>query len=363
MDLKFTPVLSRKDKLIFPYIQHFFINGVRSPPTKAMLQELNAPPCIYSDSGGYQIYLAKDRLMKGKKTNPVVVAPGEGNRQSKGLQIIDPIALCTMYGQLNVVCGFTLDFPIVDGSIEEYTANLSKSYKCAEIMFGCRSRLCPDTDLLIPLQFSTKEQLYNYYTEMSVLCPDGYSFPVRERTNWKYLLRVAFTLMFLHHKGVQIVHMLGSSKPEIIIIGAVAASLNMFHRVTFDSSTWDTARMVPPKYISPDDLTQKDIRRLGSFQAELPKGLVDELGTGKKELPRQDFYKLIPLSNIMTINRYTNKMLELSKDLEELKLFVRKHPHFRRTNEMLIDALNVLQLGLVNGYPFVEKHFEWIWYS
>jgi len=268
-----------------------------------------------------------------------------------------------MYGSLNIRYGFTLDYPIVDGSAEEYYEHLSRSYECAKIMFECRPQLCPDTDLLIPLQFSTKGQLHNYYAEMSVLCPDGYGFPVRGTTSWNYLQRIVYTLVFLHHKGVQMVHMLGSSKPEIIVIGAIAASLNMFQRVTFDSSTWDTARNVPPKYISPEDLTQKDIRRLGKFQAELPKRLVDELRSGKNNLPRSYFYKLIPFCNIMTIIHYTKEIFELSKDLGDLKWFINNHFRFKRTNEMLIDAIDVLYSGFIHGHPFVEKHFDWIWYS
>ena len=361
--LKYTPVLSRKDRWILPYIDHGFINSVRSPPTETSLQELEQPSDLISDSGGFQIYKAKMGLLNGNKTDPVFVIPGAGNQWRDGCQILDPICLCEMYGDLGIKYGFTLDYPIVDGSDEEYIDHLEKSCECAQMMFECRTRLCPDTKLLVPLQFSNKNQLHKYYDEMSGFCPDGYGFPVRGVTSWDYLLRIVYTLVFLYHKGVRIVHMLGSSKPEIIVIGAVAASLNLFQRVTFDSSTWDTARNVPPKYISPDDLTQKDIRRLGSFQAELPERLVDELGTGKKELLRSDFYKLIPLSNIMTINRYTNEMLELSKDLEELKWFVRNHSRFIRTREMLIEVIDILHSGYLHGYPFVEKHFDWIWYS
>ena len=184
MSLIFTPVLSRKDSWILPHIDHGFINSVRSPPTEEILQGLEQPPDLISDSGGFQIYKAKLGFLNGNETDHAVVIPGAGNRRHKGYQILDPICLCKMYGSLNIRYGFTLDYPIVDGSDEEYIDHLSKSYECAEIMFDCRPQLCPDTNLLIPLQFSTKEQLHNYYAEMSALCPDGYGFPVRGITCW-----------------------------------------------------------------------------------------------------------------------------------------------------------------------------------
>lgn len=363
MIFQFTPVLSGKDRWILPYIDHGFINSVRSPPTEAALKKLKHPPELMCDSGGFQIYKSKVGILNGNQTNRVMVLSGAGNQRCEGYQILDPICLCKMYGSLNIKYGFTLDYPIVDGSIEEYNDHLTKSYECAGTMFDCRPRLCPDTNLLIPLQFSTRKQLQNYYDEMSRLCPDGYGFPVRGITSWGYLQRIVYTLVFLHHKGVQIVHMLGSSKPEIIVIGAVTAGLSMFNRLTFDSSTWDTARNVPPRYISPEDLTQKDIRNLGRFEAELPKSLIAELGFGKKKLPRSYFYKLIPLCNIITINHYTEEMFELAKDLEELKWFISSHPRFSRTKDLLIDAIEVLHLGFIHGYSFVENHFDWIWYS
>ena len=195
MTLQFTPVLSGKDRWILPYIDHGFINSIRSPPTEAALKELRHPPELMCDSGGFQIYKAKEGILNGNANYHVFVIPGAGNRRYKGYQILDPIRLCEMYGNLDIKYGFTLDYPIVDGSDEEYIDHLEKSCECAEIRCLSVRNFAPDTNLLVPLQFSTKDQLHNYYDEMSGLCPDGYGFPVRGLTSWGYLQRIVYTLV------------------------------------------------------------------------------------------------------------------------------------------------------------------------
>jgi hypothetical protein len=327
-----------------------------------MLKGLDIYPYLLSDSGGFQIYKSIFNTFNGERTEKIDVIPGVGIHRRNKVLVLDPIDLCEKYGALNVRCGFTLDFPVVFGSPDEYEDHLIKSYECAEIMFDCRYDFCPDTQLLIPLHFSTKDQLHRYFDKMSKLSTDGYAFPVREDTSWEYLMRIAYVLGFLHGKGVRYVHMFGSCKQEIIIVGAAAIGLEMFQRITFDSSTWDTARHNPPKYLQPNTLKQKDIRRLEVFRPMLPKSLTQELRGYEKYLPRSYFYKLVLLNNALNVNRLTRKIAEIAGDIEQFKWFIKINADYELLRDMLIQAIELLQIAAVKDYKYIEKNFDHIWY-
>jgi hypothetical protein len=327
-----------------------------------MLQGLDTYPYLLSDSGGFQIFQSLCEIIYGEKPEKIDIIPGVGTQRRNEVFILDPIDLCEKYDMLDVKCGFTIDFPLVEASKEEYKDHLAKSYECAEIMFDCRQDFCPDTQLFIPLHFRTKEQLHRYFNKMSTLSPDGFAFPVRDYTSWEYLMKIAYALSFLHGKGVQHVHMFGSCKPEIIIIGAVAIGLEMFQRITFDSSTWDTNRHNPPKILESNTLKQKDIRGLEVYRPMLPKALTQKLKGYEKYLPRSYFYKLILLNNVLNVNRLTHKMNEMAKDVEQLKWFIKISADYESLRDMLVHAIGLLQKARENGYDYIEKEFEFIWH-
>lgn len=362
MELIYTPALSSKDLIIFSYIDYCFINIVRSMPSAGMLQGLEIYPYLLSDSGGFQIFKSIFKIINGEKAEKFDIIPGAGIHRRNGVLILDPIDLCEKYGKLDVKCGFTIDFPLVEASIEEYEDHLIKSYECAEIMFDCRPDFCPDTQLFIPLHFRTKEQLHRYFDKMSTLSPDGFAFPVRDDTSWEYLMKIAYALSFLHAKGVQHVHMFGSCKPEIIIVGAAAIGIEMLQRITFDSSTWDTARNNPPKLLEPNTLKQKDIRELEVYRPMLPKSLIQKLKGYEQYLPRSYFYKLILLNNVLNVNRLTQNMTEMADDIEQLKWYIKISADYEPVSAMLVHAIGLLQKASEEGYDYIEEEFEFIWY-
>lgn len=361
MSLTYFPVVTRYDQNIFENNLHCFINPVWSPPTPEMLQKLSVYPYLLCDNGAYEMFKIMNRNRNGKKMERFFVIPGGGIYQNKDGLHLDPFELCKTFGRLKVRCGFTLDYPLVNGSVEEYSDHLYKSFEKAETMFDLQTKFCPETDLLIPLHFSTKDQLHDYFNNMSVLGPDGYAFPVRERTTRGYLMRIAYTLTFLHSKGIKRVHLLGSSKPEIIIICAAALGLGMFDHITFDSSTWRTTRNLIAKILDPETFKQKDIRDLEDFSALLPKELAQQWIDHTKEFSKSELNKLIILSNVLTINRHTQKRLELAKDIEALISFVQEPQNLNSEIAMTIDAIGLLQVGSLRGYRSVENIYDYIW--
>ena len=196
---------------------------------------------------------------------------------------------------------------------------------------------------------------------MSALEPDGYAFPVRGHTTWNYLMRIAFALTFLNSMGVKKVHLFGSSKPEIIIISAAALCLGMFEQITFDSSTWRTDRNYIANTSDPDTLKQKDIRDLDQFRGRLPADLAQSYLGHSNNLSRRDLNKLIVLSNAEIIKWYTRNMVELAKDIEELKWYAQKCQNLKPEIAMTTDAIDLLQVGSLRGYRTIDEIYDFIW--
>jgi hypothetical protein len=259
--------------------------------------------------------------------------------------------------------GFTLDFPIVTGTDPEYKNHLEESFKWAQYMFHCRPKLCPGTNLLIPLHFSNKEQLHQYFHEMDTLNPDGYSFPVRGLQGPKYLMKVSYILTFLYSNGVRKVHILGTSTPEIIVVGAAALALKMFQQITFDSNTWANSHGILSKQLVRASFKQIDMRDCKEYRLLLPDGLSTQIQDYMGILPHSYINKLLQLSNVREINLFTHKMANMALDIERLENYVLTHEVFGKKGRKVKDALNLLQFGYLEGYKFVKKYYGRIWIS
>ena len=160
MRLYFTPVLSSGDDFILKYHRYCFFNPAGQPPSPKKLKTLQKNPENYCDSGGYQIYSHNQDYYDGKGDKGCIVVAGVGIQTIDDVLILDPIDLCRIYKKLDVMYGFTLDYPLSDNATEkEYKEKLIKSFECAEMMFEHRESLCPDTNFLIPLHYLTKEHL------------------------------------------------------------------------------------------------------------------------------------------------------------------------------------------------------------
>ena len=358
MKFFFTPAINAGDKLIIEHHSYCFFNPAGWFPTKNHL--LKKIPMTLSDSGGYQIYRRNEDYRNGIGPKKCIVIPFVGIKKTKGVLILDPIDLCQKYGELGIDYGFTLDYPLSDNfSNREYRINLEKSYKWAELMFSKQPTMCPTTKLLIPLHYYTENQLRHYYRTMSKLDPTGYAIPVRHTGTWEYMLRNAYALAYLHHKRVNIVHLFGSSRTEIIILGAVAIRLKMFQQLTFDSTSWNTARY-KSEYMNPRTLKRYSIENNPKIKLELPKALVREIQSSYINLAQ--LRKIIVLHNVFATRHYANDMRKRSKDIEALKMFIKRQPHLKIQRKRLLSSIELLQDSVVHGFSYVENWYESIWY-
>jgi hypothetical protein len=353
--LIYTPVSTDNRNLVNQYHPHCLFNPIRQTPHMKSSPE-NAE--YFADSGGYQIYQCKDDPKKR-----CLVLPGFGIGTHGNLLIIDPLDLCARFRAIGIKYGFTTDHPLSDSPSEgEFDQNLERSFLWAALMFENRSKLCPQTELFIPLHFSTPHELLTYYERMSQLHPKGYAFPVRGNFNLIWILKIAWTLCFLASRGVTKIHLLGSSRREIIILGAAALGLGMFDQISFDSTTWNTL-LFDKRPIYFDPTTMKAARVVGQFEVELllPIQVMKTHPFGGAETSQSGGEKLLMLHNAFAISSYADNMAKRARSPNAFKTYIRNEPHLRRLKTNLLLAINALEESTRKGFDFIVSALEWIW--
>lgn len=355
MALIYCPVSTSDIDLLNGYHPNCLVNPVRQNP---ILQSNHPTTKYFADSGGYQLYRYQNH-----KTKKCIVVSAVGNRTRSKYIVIDPIDLCRKYGQLQIKCGFTLDRPLSDdASNRDFLKYLGDSFNWAEIMFEQRSTLCPSTELFIPLQYSSVDQLHHYFQKMDTLKPNGYAFPVRGSFDLKWLMWITFTLSYLHSMGVKKVHMLGSTRKEIIYVGAVALGLKMFEQVSFDSTSWNTLLFDKrPKHFAPDTLKARYINKDDSIEIIIPEPIAKQIIASKKDLDRKLKEQLIMLHNAFAITRYTQRMEAMAQDINAFQEFIKSQDIPKSRVDRILRAITVLIKTREKGHDFVANWLDWLW--
>jgi hypothetical protein len=355
VSLKYVPVSTDYDCLVNRHHPHPLFNPIRQDvdQLRATIHRSDVAP--FCDSGGLQLFNFEDDPDK-----PCIVVAGVGIRKHNKLTVIDPIDVCKCYGELKVKYGFTLDHPLpkVPGP-NDYDKRLENSYRWAKIMFKEKQDLCPHTKLLTPLQFITKVQLHEYFDRMAPLRPDGYAFPARGRWCFSKAITLACTLCYLHSKKVRTVHLLGSSRREIIIIAAAAIGLRMFKQLSFDSRTWNTRNFNKDLImIDSRTLSQRVVSKVKPEYLYLIKpSLVDlyfDIDASNK--------KLLMLNNAFAITQYADRLANIASATADLKEYL---PFLRIGGNGLkrvLTAIDIFETYLDKGYGFIEKWLSGIWF-
>jgi queuine/archaeosine tRNA-ribosyltransferase len=355
MSLIYVPVSTGFTDLVNKYHPNCLFNPVRQN-SKNLIQ-IDRPDFYenFADSGGYQLYSNEFNIDK-----PSMVMQGVGIKNEADVLVIDPIDLCRCYGELKDKYGFTLDEPISDNlGLNEYSRKRKNSYRWAKLMFNSRNKLCPNTELFVPLHFITKKHLHHYVEKTLDLNPDGYAFPARSRFEQNGLIKISYVLCFLNNKSVKKVHLLGSSRQEVITIAAAAVGLKMFNQISFDSRTWNTAHFnTKPIIIDSKTLRQRKIMTGEKINLFVPKTLLDNSSL----YDSQNFKKLLVLHNAYAISKYAKNLAEIATDISSLKC----HLSFLRLNgkqsERILAAIDVLETYSVKGYGYLEKWLSCIWF-
>jgi len=345
--------VSRAEKgLVNRYYPNVLYNPVRQNFDRVAKNERYEQGANFADSGGFQIAKAKE---SPNKWCEVLVGAGIVNR--KNSIIIDPIELCRQYGKLGIKFGFTLDHPFGDReSPTEFYENLEDSYSWARHMFKARSKLCPGTKFIIPLHFFEKDQLEYYYNRMSRLAPDGYAIPAYRRRSYDDAVSISYTLSFLHHKGVKIVHLLGCSNRTLIGIMASAIGGKLFKMISFDSASWNNSHYGKGYfYLDPFTLKQRKIVPGRTLPIYLPKQLND-----LKSFDKDDEFSVskqkLSLCNAFAIRRYAKRLAEKAHDIRSFLSYLPQAGFGKSEMKKTTAGIQILIHSITKGFDYVRKN-------
>lgn len=363
--LIYGPVIGLSERPVLKHYAYKFHNA-----TKERNKALEGPKSemeqyFFCDSGGFQIYKIEKDRRKNKATKRWDIIPGVGTKNNSKRLIIDPIDVCRVYGRMRIKYGFTVDVPFCgDATHQEIKDNCHQSFKWAELMFRFRKKYCPKTNLLIPLHYRSKQELYDSFNMMSTLNPEGYAIPVRNTDNYDDFVKLAYSMCYLHYKGVEIFHMLGSSRAEIIILGATAIALNMFDQVSFDSISYNTAIYENPNYLPKyfEPKTLKAIKISGDQRTLiLPKKIKDKVLRQEEGTSFDSRKYLILLHNIMATQEYAREMVKCAQSITRLKRYVNSQGHLSEERDRLTVAVDLLSKTVSKGYPFIDSWYDYLW--
>ena len=169
-----------------------------------------------------------------------------------------------------------------------------------------------------------------------------------------WLVRIACTLSFLSSMGVKKVHLFGSSRREVIFIGAAALGLQMFDQVSFDSRTWNTLLFDKrPKYFDTKTLKGYHIKNEKIIDILTPTRLITKL----KIYPfnSKNRKRLLMLHNALAISQFSDEMARRAKDIDKFKKYISNQCYLASKRDRLLVAIDILNMSVKHGYDFVEK--------
>ena len=191
---------------------------------------------------------------------------------------------------------------------------------------------------------------------MSKLNPDGWAFPGRIYKDWDRSLKIAYVLCFLHSKHINKVHILGSSSTDLIVLRAAAINLKMFHRISFDSTTWYSPMYRSKYYIDPRTLKAIPIQRYRDVNLKWYKSYTKYFHEHEISSKNQ-----VLLFNVLSIHRFTEAMLQATKNYHNVQSFILSSKFQYNQRQSIIDALEMLKNSLDKGYNHIEKRLAFIW--
>ena len=204
------------------------------------------------DSSGYQVHMAEkaSKRMTFNDFKPIVDSKQEIN--------VGPRHVIEAAAKLKPNFVIALDFPILtiedpDDQHTEFMKKLGFNVSWAMESAHFRNSLCPEVQLLLPIQCYNLTQFKIYLQMIGNIQFDGFSMPIRN-------MSLSDIILFLGHfrqLGVTQVHILGAAAFFTIALLAYMAR-HHFDWLSFDATSWRLAAD-RGEYLNPFNLSREPI--------------------------------------------------------------------------------------------------------
>ena len=248
---------------------NLLINPVDHAATPACIEkakrlfEVTRARNLMLDSGGHSLFGAE---ASGKE----IIIDSSLEIKSDGKLNLSPSQLIKLAGSIQPNVVVALDWPLKETKTEEeeekeFRKKLPINLELAKESVKLRNEICPEIDLLIPIQAKTLEQVDEFMQGLSGLKFSGVSLPFR---NMSAQMMVLF-LTRLYQHGIEYVHILGTTCFAYTAIAAYFARQGRFELISMDSTSWKTSANRSSGFMSPHNLLSCKI----SEQTRIPDSL------------------------------------------------------------------------------------------
>ena len=233
---------------------NILINPVDHAATKESIQktkkllDVTRANNVILDSGGNSLFGAE---ANGKE----VLSNSSLPIKSNGKLNLSPYHVVDAARELEPDVVIALDWPLKktnsrEEQEKEFRKKIPINLEWAKETVKLRNEICPEINLLIPIQAKTLEQLEEFMEGLSGLKFTGVSLPYR---NLNPKLLVLF-LTRLYQLRIPYVHILGTTCFSYTGIAAYFARNGLIQRISLDSTSWKTNANKGSGYMSPHNL-------------------------------------------------------------------------------------------------------------
>ena len=296
----------------------------------------------FQDSGGYQIFKAEEesKIMTFDRGLPLIRVANRIN--------ICPTHVIETARRLEPQIMTSLDFPIrkllsKNDQEQEFLRKSGFNVKWAIETASLRETLCPEVELLIPIQAYDLDQFEFFVSLIQDINFDGLSMPLRNLEPSE----IALFLLRFYQLGIKKVHLLGSTSFFNIALAAFFAR-HFFDWVSLDSTTWRfTAEH--QGYLNPYDLSWEDLADEVLINEKIPMICQCPFCENRtfsfiKNLPYNDKLAFLRSHNFWVIEKAAEDLYENATDLLSLERFLRRRSPRTKDIEDLIRCLSIIDI-------------------
>ena len=318
---------------------------VRKASAQRFLDSISkiSPKIKMLDSGGKQIFNVTSG--RSKRFQKFISEPNK------------PVAFCNIFNlhpthwkngliKFKPHIATALDYPVLPAkdSIQQKKAfqdSIKRNVQWAKDCIDIRNTHLPETQIFLPVQGFSVEDLDYFLDRVGTRAFDGLSLPMRI---FKDTGRLLDLLLQLRNRKIKKVHLLGTSRMDVILLAAYLTKQDLFHFISFDSCRAAiTARK--EKFLTYDLREVKIIdhlamRKLSAMPTECSCDICEEkLHLKIQQLPRKELRKLLLDHNYTVVEMATRTAFSHAGSLRQISRWVQKVSERKDFNERIIGLL------------------------